>query len=66
MGAADVVPGVSGGTVALLTGIYDRLIGNIGIGSPPSVDWSEPTSAGRSVNWAESSGASLSPSGSAC
>ena len=33
MGAADVVPGVSGGTVALLTGIYDRLIGNIGIGS---------------------------------
>lgn len=26
MGAADVVPGVSGGTVALLTGIYDRLI----------------------------------------
>ena len=33
MGAADVVPGVSGGTVALLTGIYDRLISNIGIGS---------------------------------
>jgi len=33
MGAADVVPGVSGGTIALLTGIYDRLIGNIGIGS---------------------------------
>ena len=28
-----MVPGVSGGTVALLTGIYDRLIGNIGIGS---------------------------------
>jgi len=27
MGAADVVPGVSGGTVALLTGVYDRLIG---------------------------------------
>ncbi|MGI9518500.1 MAG: DUF368 domain-containing protein [Pirellulaceae bacterium] len=26
MGAADVVPGVSGGTVALLTGIYHRLI----------------------------------------
>ena len=33
MGAADVVPGVSGGTVALLTGIYDRLIGNVGIGA---------------------------------
>ena len=27
MGAADVVPGVSGGTVALITGIYERLIG---------------------------------------
>ena len=29
MGAADLVPGVSGGTVALLLGIYDRLIGAI-------------------------------------
>ena len=29
MGAADVVPGVSGGTVALLLGIYDRLVGQI-------------------------------------
>ena len=26
MGAADSVPGVSGGTIALITGIYDRLI----------------------------------------
>jgi putative membrane protein len=26
MGAADVVPGVSGGTVALVVGIYDRLV----------------------------------------
>ena len=26
IGAADIVPGVSGGTVALMTGIYDRLI----------------------------------------
>jgi len=26
MGAADVVPGVSGGTVALITGIYERLL----------------------------------------
>lgn len=26
MGAADTVPGVSGGTIALITGIYDRLI----------------------------------------
>ena len=29
MGAADIVPGVSGGTVALVLGIYDRLIRNI-------------------------------------
>lgn len=26
MGSADIVPGVSGGTLALITGIYDRLI----------------------------------------
>ena len=29
MGAADLVPGVSGGTVALITGIYGRLISAI-------------------------------------
>lgn len=29
MGAADVVPGVSGGTVALVVGIYERLVGAI-------------------------------------
>lgn len=29
MGAADVVPGVSGGTVAFITGIYDRLLAAI-------------------------------------
>lgn len=33
MGASDVVPGVSGGTVALILGIYNGLIHNIGIGS---------------------------------
>jgi putative membrane protein len=27
MGTADAVPGVSGGTIALITGIYERLIG---------------------------------------
>ena len=26
MGAADIVPGVSGGTIALITGIYERLL----------------------------------------
>lgn len=29
MGAADVVPGVSGGTIAFITGIYDTLLGSI-------------------------------------
>ena len=29
MGAADAVPGVSGGTIALITGIYERLIASI-------------------------------------
>lgn len=29
MGAADVVPGVSGGTIALITGIYEELINSI-------------------------------------
>ena len=30
MGAADAVPGVSGGTIALLLGIYEELIDTIG------------------------------------
>ncbi|MEE1157259.1 MAG: DUF368 domain-containing protein [Methanobrevibacter sp.] len=29
MGSADIVPGVSGGTIALITGIYERLIYSI-------------------------------------
>ncbi|MFV0278090.1 MAG: DUF368 domain-containing protein [Parahaliea sp.] len=29
MGAADIVPGVSGGTIAFITGIYDRLLDSI-------------------------------------
>ena len=33
MGAADIVPGVSGGTVALVLGIYDRLINNVRLGA---------------------------------
>lgn len=33
MGTADIVPGISGGTVALVTGIYERLIANIGAGA---------------------------------
>ena len=29
MGAADVVPGVSGGTIAFITGIYEELLQSI-------------------------------------
>ena len=34
MGTADAVPGVSGGTIALVTGIYERFIGAITAVSP--------------------------------
>jgi len=34
MGAADVVPGVSGGTIAFISGIYEELIGSINQISP--------------------------------
>lgn len=33
MGASDVVPGVSGGTIALILGIYEGLLWNIGTGA---------------------------------
>lgn len=33
MGSADVVPGVSGGTIALVLGIYERLVRNIRTGA---------------------------------
>jgi len=33
MGAADIVPGVSGGTIALIVGIYDRLVSSIRAGA---------------------------------
>lgn len=33
MGAADIVPGVSGGTIALVLGIYERLVSSIRSGS---------------------------------
>jgi putative membrane protein len=36
MGAADVVPGVSGGTMALIVGIYERLVAPSAPSSPPS------------------------------
>ena len=33
MGAADIVPGVSGGTIALVFGIYERLVTSVRAGS---------------------------------
>jgi putative membrane protein len=56
MGAADVVPGVSGGTVALLLGIYDRLIGEIrtgagALGRFARGEWRHGWERLRSVDW---------------
>ena len=31
IGIAEVIPGVSGGTLALITGIYSRLLNNFGL-----------------------------------
>jgi len=38
MGAADVVPGVSGGTIAFITGIYKELIDSIPV-PDPKIRW---------------------------
>ena len=37
MGMAEVVPGVSGGTIALVTGIYERLVAALASFSPQSI-----------------------------
>ncbi|BDS14117.1 DUF368 domain-containing protein [Aureispira anguillae] len=37
MGAADVVPGVSGGTIAFITGIYERLLNAIKSVNPTAI-----------------------------
>ena len=56
MGSADIVPGVSGGTVALVLGIYERLIDNIHRGASAlrsllSRDGSGAISKAKSVEW---------------
>ncbi len=56
MGAADIVPGVSGGTVALVFGIYERLLDNIrrcarAVGSAVKFDVAGVVSHLRSVEW---------------
>lgn len=56
MGSADIVPGVSGGTVALVLGIYERLIENVHRGASAlrsllTRDGSGAISKARSVEW---------------
>ena len=56
MGAADLVPGVSGGTIALITGIYKELLESINAVSWTSLKSfkSEVVSKPRSSNLRES------------
>ena len=56
MGAADIVPGVSGGTIALLFGIYNRLVASIRAGSSSlgtmvRLDWDGARSWLGKVEW---------------
>ena len=56
MGTADIVPGVSGGTVALVLGIYERLIQNVHTGAQVlkallTGDLDEARTAFRQVEW---------------
>jgi len=39
MGAADVVPGVSGGTIAFISGIYDELVDTLRGLTPGTLSW---------------------------
>lgn len=56
MGAADIVPGVSGGTIALVFGIYERLLSNVrtgakALGSFVKLDVTTGIDRLRSVEW---------------
>lgn len=56
MGSADVVPGVSGGTIALITGIYPRLIANIrngagALGAFVQLQFDEAVGRLRAIEW---------------
>ncbi len=57
MGAADIVPGVSGGTIALVLGMYERLIASVRAGSSAlgaflRLDFSGGVAWLRKVDWA--------------
>jgi len=56
MGAADIVPGVSGGTIALVLGIYHRLVGairqgSVALGRFVRLDFNGGMAALREVQW---------------
>jgi putative membrane protein len=56
MGTADIVPGVSGGTIALVLGIYERLIHNIREGARSlrqilTGQWSDARGTIGSIEW---------------
>ncbi|PSR13320.1 MAG: DUF368 domain-containing protein, partial [Bacteroidetes bacterium] len=50
MGIAETIPGVSGGTIAFITGIYERLLQSIGSFGP--VAWQAWRTAGFRGLWA--------------
>ncbi len=57
MGAADIVPGVSGGTIALVFGIYHRLVaaiqtGSTALGRLVKLDWKGGVAKLKEVEWA--------------
>ncbi len=57
MGAADIVPGVSGGTIALVLGIYERLVasvraGSSALGAIARLDFEKTMEWLRKVDWA--------------
>jgi putative membrane protein len=56
MGTADLVPGVSGGTIALVLGIYPRLVASIksgssALGAMARLDWGKARSHLEAVEW---------------
>jgi putative membrane protein len=56
MGVADSIPGISGGTVALVVGIYDNLLASIGEGfrailSGLRLDWSRARRHLSAIHW---------------
>lgn len=57
MGAADVVPGVSGGTIAFISGIYEELVGSIRAIGPDT--WNVLRQRGPAAAWRQVNGGFL-------